>query len=135
VISGCRVILSVDTGYLRSEFLALGVKFEERNDLFDEALEVMRRIWAEDEVVYEGRHFTLGQTQRPRLPRPWPTIWIGGNGKVARQRAARRGHGWTPLLVGAEVAKTTRTAPLRHLMTSPEQSSTFTSSPQLQDEM
>jgi probable F420-dependent oxidoreductase len=114
VMSGGRVILSVGTGYLRSEFLALGVEFEERNVLFDEALEVMGRSWAEDGLVYEGRHFTaLGQTQRPRPPAPGPTIWIGGNGKVAQQRAARHGHGWTPLLIGAEVAKTTRTAPLR----------------------
>ena len=35
VISGGRVIMSVGTGYLRSEFLALGVEFEERNALFD----------------------------------------------------------------------------------------------------
>ncbi len=114
LMSGGRVILSVGTGYLRSEFLALGVEFEERNALFDEALEVMRRSWSEDDVAYEGLHFTaLGQTQRPRPADPGPTIWIGGNGKVARQRAARHGQGWTPLLIAPEMAKTTRTAPLR----------------------
>jgi len=114
VLSGGRLILSVGTGYLRSEFLALGVAFEERNALFDEALEVIRRSWCEDDVTYEGLHFqALGQTQRPRPPEPGPTIWIGGNGKVARQRAARHGQGWTPLLIAPEMAKTTRTAPLR----------------------
>jgi probable F420-dependent oxidoreductase len=114
LISGGRLILSVGSGYLRSEFLALGVEFEERNALFDEALEVLRRSWSADDVVYEGLHFTaLGQTQRPRPPEPGPTIWIGGNGKVARQRAARHGSGWTPLLLAPEMAKTTRTAPLR----------------------
>jgi probable F420-dependent oxidoreductase len=113
VLSGGRLILSVGAGYLRSEFLALGVEFEERNALFDEALEVMSRSWSEDDVVYEGLHFTaLGQTQRPRPPVPGPTIWIGGNGKVARQRAARHGSGWTPLLIAPDMAKTTRTAPL-----------------------
>jgi len=114
VMSGGRLILSVGTGYLRSEFLALGVEFEERNALFDEALEVMRRSWTEDDVVYEGIHFkALGQTQRPRPTDPGPTIWIGGNGKVARRRAARHGQGWTPLLIDPDMAKTTRTAPLR----------------------
>ena len=114
VLSGGRVILSVGTGYLRSEFLALGVEFEERNALFDEALEVLRRAWSEDDVVYEGLHFeALGQTQRPRPHEPGPTIWIGGNGKAARQRAARHGNGWTPLLIAPEMAKTTRTAPLQ----------------------
>jgi len=79
VASAGRVILSVGTGYLRSEFLALGVDFEERNALFDEALEVMGRCWSQDEVVYDGLRFkALGQTQRPRPPGPGPTIWIGG---------------------------------------------------------
>ena len=114
VMSDGRVIMSVGAGYLRSEFLALGVEFEERNALFDEALEVIGRSWSEDDVAYEGLHFTaLGQTQRPRPLGPGPTIWIGGNGKVARQRAARHGQGWTPLLIAPEMAKTTRTAPLR----------------------
>ncbi len=114
VMSSGRLILSVGTGYLRSEFLALGVGFEERNALFDEALEVIGRSWSQDHVVYEGLHFkALGQTQRPRPRGPGPRIWIGGNGKVARQRAARHGHGWTPLLLAPEMAKTTRTAPLR----------------------
>jgi probable F420-dependent oxidoreductase len=116
VMSGGRVIMSVGAGYLRSEFLALGVEFEERNALFDEALEVIGRSWSEDNVVYEGLHFkALGQTQRPRPPGGGPIIWIGGNGKVARQRAARHGQGWTPLLIGPEMAKTTRTAPMRTL--------------------
>jgi probable F420-dependent oxidoreductase len=115
VMSGGRVVMSVGTGYLRSEFLALGVDFEERNALFDEALEVIGRCWSQgDDVIYEGLHFkALGQTQRPRPPGTGPKIWIGGNGKVARQRAARRGHGWTPLLIAPEMAKTTRTAPLQ----------------------
>src|SRR4051794_35272743 len=39
VLSGGRVVLAAACGYLRSEFLALGVEFEERNDLFDEAVE------------------------------------------------------------------------------------------------
>ena len=74
VLSGGRLILSVGTGYLRSEFLALGVEFEERNALFDEALEVIRRSWSEDDVVYEGLHFKAlarpsGPGRRNRDPR------------------------------------------------------------------
>jgi alkanesulfonate monooxygenase SsuD/methylene tetrahydromethanopterin reductase-like flavin-dependent oxidoreductase (luciferase family) len=42
VLSGGRLTLGVAAGYLRSEFNALGVDFNERNELFDEALEVMR---------------------------------------------------------------------------------------------
>ena len=39
VLSGGRFILGTAAGYLRSEYSALGVEFEERNDLFDEALD------------------------------------------------------------------------------------------------
>jgi probable F420-dependent oxidoreductase len=114
VMSGGRLTLGLATGYLRSEFAALGVDFEERNTLFDEALDVMLRIWSEDSVAYEGVHFTaLGQTARPR-PRqhPHPPLWIGGNSRVARQRVAARGQGWAPLLIDQARAATTRTPPL-----------------------
>ena len=96
LISGGRLVMSVGSGYLRSEFLALGVEFEERNALFDEALEVMRRSWSEDDVAYEGLHFkALGQTQRPRPAELGPAIgseatgrWPG-NGPLGMDRAGR----------------------------------------------
>src|SRR5260221_14080043 len=81
VLSGGRVILGVASGYLKPEFAALGVDFGERNELTDEAIDVMRRVWTEDEVVAEGRHFrTRGTSMRPHPPQqPYPPIWIGGN--------------------------------------------------------
>ena len=50
--------LSVATGYLRSEYLALGVDFERRNELFDEALEAMRGVWSTDQYSFEGSGYT-----------------------------------------------------------------------------
>ena len=46
MISGGRFILGVGTGYLKTEFFALGVDFDERNALFDEALDVMPLHWS-----------------------------------------------------------------------------------------
>src|SRR6058998_967926 len=57
VLSGGRLTLGVAAGYLRSEFNALGVDYDERNDLFDEALDVLRLALADDSVAYVGRHF------------------------------------------------------------------------------
>ena len=57
VLSGGRVILGVAPGYLKPEFAALGVNFDERNELTDEAIDVMRRVWTEDEIETVGRHF------------------------------------------------------------------------------
>ena len=66
VLSAGRVILGVAPGYLKPEFAALGVDFDERNELTDEAIDVMRRIWTDGEIEFVGRNFrTRGTTMRP----------------------------------------------------------------------
>lgn len=112
VLSGGRLVLGVGSGYLRSEFAALGVEFAERGALFTEAVEVMRGIWAGGNYAYAGRHFTAhGQTAAPP-PRqePHPPFWLGGNSAVVRRRVARFGQGWSPLINDADAAAVTRTA-------------------------
>ncbi len=47
-----RFILGVGTGYLKAEYFALGVDFEERNELFDEALDVMPMHWSGEPFDY-----------------------------------------------------------------------------------
>src|ERR1700675_2607244 len=56
VLSGGRVILGVAPGYLKPEFGALGVEFDERNELTDEAIDVMRRVGPEGEIEATGPH-------------------------------------------------------------------------------
>lgn len=112
LLSNDRFTLSVGTGYLRGEYKALGVDADERNDLFDEAIEVCRGIWSTDDFAFEGRHFTAyGQTANPKPTWPIP-IWIGGNSAKARQRVADAGDAWNPFRAPAVVAKTSRTRPL-----------------------
>ncbi len=112
LISDGRFTLGVGVGYLKREFAALGVDFDERGDLFDEALEVIRGIWTTDDFSYEGRHFTAsGITAHPRpVSRPHPPIWIGGNTAAARRRVTTNGDGWCPFPAPAMLAKTARTA-------------------------
>jgi probable F420-dependent oxidoreductase len=114
VLSNGRATFVLGTGYLRSEFSALGIDFEERNALFDEAVEVIRAMWATDELRYEGRHFTArGVTLSPGpVQQPHPPLWLGGNSKVVLDRVASWGTGWAPLLGGAALAQTTRTQPI-----------------------
>ena len=114
VLSGGRFILAVGVGYLKREFAALGVDFDDRAILFDEALDVIRAIWTSDEVVYQGRTFTAdGITAHPRpVSSPHPPIWIGGNTAAARRRVARHGDGWCPFKAPAALAQTARTAAL-----------------------
>lgn len=115
VLSNGRLIIGCGTGYLRSEFAALGVDFDERNALTDEALEAIKGIWTTDNFSYEGRHFVApGQTATPKpVQSPHPPFWFGGNATASLRRIAREGQGWAPLLMpNAEFAKTTRTRPL-----------------------
>jgi len=111
VLSGGRFTLAVGAGYLKSEFAALGVDHAERNELFDEALEVLHAIWTSDDVHVEGRHFSArGITAHPRpVTAPHPPIWIGGNSGRARQRVADHGDGWCPFPAPAVLARTART--------------------------
>jgi probable F420-dependent oxidoreductase len=117
VLSGGRFTLATAAGYLRSEYKALGVDFDERNELFDEALEVMKGVWSTDDFVYRGRHFdATGQTANPKpVQQPHPPIWIGGNSKIARRRVAKHAQGWTPFPAPAVLARTTKTPRLETL--------------------
>jgi probable F420-dependent oxidoreductase len=119
LISGGRFTLAVGVGYLKREFAALGVDFDERAALFEEALEVIRAIWTGDDISYEGKDFTAkGITAHP-LPvsKPHPPIWIGGNTAAARQRVTKYGDGWCPFPAPAVLAQTARTAALDSLAT------------------
>jgi len=114
LLSGGRFTLAVGAGYLKREFAALGVDYDERNDLFDEALEVIRTIWTADDISLEGKHFTArGITAHPRpVSRPHPPIWIGGNTGTARRRVATQGDGWCPFPAPAGLASTAGTTAL-----------------------
>jgi probable F420-dependent oxidoreductase len=114
LLSGGRFTLAVGAGYLKAEFAALGVAHDERNELFDESLEVLKAIWTGDDVSFEGRHFSArGITGHPRpVSRPHPPIWIGGNSGRARQRVAEHGDGWCPFPAPAMMARTARTGAL-----------------------
>ncbi|MGW4370056.1 LLM class F420-dependent oxidoreductase [Nocardia takedensis] len=113
-LSEGRFTLAVGTGYLKREFAALGVDFEERKDLVDEGLEVVRAIWTGDDVTYEGKHFSArGITAHPRpFSAPHPPIWIGGNTGAARRRVVAHGDGWCPFAAPAALAATAGTASL-----------------------
>ncbi len=106
VLSGGRVILGVATGYQETEFAALGVSFEERNDLVDEGIAAMKAAWRGEPFVFEGLHFRApGNVALPRPEQsPHPPIWIGGNSKRAIRRAIELADGWAPMPNRAESA-------------------------------
>jgi probable F420-dependent oxidoreductase len=110
VLSGGRVELGLGAGYQKSEFHTLGVDFEERNRLFDEALEVLPLAWSGEPVEYQGLHFGARDAAcHPRpAQRPHPPLWLGGNSKLTRRRVVDHGTGWMPMPNSAATAATLR---------------------------
>ena len=112
-VSEGRFIMGAGAGYLKSEFFALGVDFDERNDLFEEALQVMQLHWSGEAFSFEGRHFSARNIHALPAPRGHRVpIWMGGNSDAALRRAARYADGWMPMGAPASVAKTARTPPV-----------------------
>jgi probable F420-dependent oxidoreductase len=111
ILSGGRLTVVAGTGYLKSEFAALGVDFAERNQLFDEAAEAIAQAWSGEPMSFVGRHFqALDQQLQPTPVQSRAPLWIGGNSALARDRVVRYGQGWSPLLTTTLPASTVRTA-------------------------
>jgi alkanesulfonate monooxygenase SsuD/methylene tetrahydromethanopterin reductase-like flavin-dependent oxidoreductase (luciferase family) len=96
VVTGGRAILGAAVGYADKEFVALGVEKADRGPRFDEAIELIKRIWTGETIDHEGRFFRIDGMQTSVLPlqTPRPPIWIGGNSNAAVRRAARTGDTW-----------------------------------------
>jgi len=111
-VAGGRLIVGVAAGYLRAEFAAVGVPFEERNDRLDEALGLLGRLWDGEEVVGDGLGWSARGVQQ--LPTPTgpgsPVVWIGGNSTAAMRRAAHLGDGWSPFPTAPGLSRTAKTA-------------------------
>jgi probable F420-dependent oxidoreductase len=116
-LSAGRVLLGVGTGYLRSEFRPLGADFDRRRERFDEAVDVLREVFAGGEVNRAGDGFEAwGTRPQPQPVQPGgPPFWVHGNSSWGRERAARWAQGWLAVLTSGVQARTMRTAPLSGL--------------------
>ena len=96
VLSGGRVIFGVGVGWLAEEFDIAGRSFADRGSVTDEAVEVLSRLWRDEEPTFDGRHFSLPRSRFEPKPvqQPRPPIVFGGESPAALQRAARSGDGW-----------------------------------------
>jgi probable F420-dependent oxidoreductase len=92
------------------EWTALHVDTHTRGKKTDEGLEIVRRLWTEDSVDFEGAHYRLtGASIWPKPVQPDLPMWIGGSSEAAIRRTARFGTGWqggpeTPSEAGPVIA-------------------------------
>lgn len=86
VISGGRLDVGIGAGWSKGEFEAYGYRYPsdgERLDMLEEAVQVLKAMWTEDEAGFTGRHYQVdGAINRPRpIQRPHPPLWISGGGE------------------------------------------------------
>ena len=80
---------------LGPEWTTLNLDTKTRGRRTDEGLEVIRRLWSEDKVDFEGVHYHLsGASIAPKPVQPDLPMWIGGSSEAAIRRTARIGTGW-----------------------------------------
>lgn len=97
LLSGGRLLPAMGLGPAVSmDFAATGIRKEERGRRTDEAIRLMRRLWTEDDVTFEGEFYSVSNlTLTPKPHRPeGPPMWIGGRTDAALRRVARVGDGW-----------------------------------------
>jgi alkanesulfonate monooxygenase SsuD/methylene tetrahydromethanopterin reductase-like flavin-dependent oxidoreductase (luciferase family) len=96
VICEGRFIFGVGLGYRDEEYEAFGVRPRERVARFTECLQVIKQLWAEEEVTHQGRFFHLAKAHMVLKPvqKPHPHIWFAANNDGAVARSAHMADAW-----------------------------------------
>lgn len=101
VLSGGRFTMGVGLGYRQQEYDVFGVDRDDAVGRFAEGIEIIKRLWTEEYVTYDGDHFQLDQVAiRPQpVQSPRPPIWTG----ASNESSVRRGARMTDAFLGAHV--------------------------------
>jgi probable F420-dependent oxidoreductase len=97
VLTQGKFRMGIGIGWNSVEYEGLGVNFHNRGRRFEEQIEVLRRLWTEPVVTYEGRYHKVTAAGLNPLPvqRPIP-LWIGASAEPAIKRAAELADGFFP---------------------------------------
>ncbi|MCG8589543.1 MAG: LLM class F420-dependent oxidoreductase [Proteobacteria bacterium] len=97
-LSGGRVILGVGIGWLKEEFDALDVPFDQRVARTEEGIEALRSLWGAEPSAFSSSQYQWGEVESNPKPvqQPGVPIVVGGHVKAAARRAARLGDGFFP---------------------------------------
>jgi probable F420-dependent oxidoreductase len=97
LLSQGRFRLGVGIGWNRVEYDALGQDFRTRGRRLDEQIGLLRRLWTEESVTFDGTFDHIKGAGLAPLPvqRPIP-VWLGAQSPVAYRRVGRVADGWFP---------------------------------------
>jgi probable F420-dependent oxidoreductase len=97
VLTGGKIRLGVGVGWNPVEFEGLGMDFHKRGRMVEEQIEVMRLLWSQEIISYQGKYHTITEAGLNPLPvRRSIPVWLGGRVETTLQRVARIGDGWFP---------------------------------------
>ena len=106
ILSGGRMRLGIGVGWNHVEYEALDCEWRTRGIKQAEQIEVLRKLWTEDLVSYEGRFHNFSEVTIVPAPRQRPIpIWLGGFADAVIKRAAKLGDGWMPIMAPDDAAE------------------------------
>ncbi len=97
LLTGGRFRLGIGLGWNAVEYEALGQDFATRGRRAEEQVELLRRLWTEPSVTFQGRYDRVTGAGLAPLPvqRPIP-VWFGAQSERAYRRVGRLADGWFP---------------------------------------
>lgn len=111
-LSEGRLTLGLGVGYLRSEFDALGVDFERREEAMLEGVDALKAAMTGEPLSLESTAWRVDGNSLVPMPSqlPHPPLWRGGNSRAAIAHAAAAFDGWSPVEMAPDRAKRAGTA-------------------------
>lgn len=96
VLCGGRFLFGIGLGYRDAEFAAFGIEKGSRRQRAAEAVQLIRQLWAEDDVTFTGKVFQVkGATIRPKpIQQPGPPILVGADTLATISRVPELGDQW-----------------------------------------
>ena len=100
VLSKGRLTVGLGVGWMEEEIALLsGPDFKKRGAAANEYIEAFKILWTDDTPIYNGNHVSFSNMKFFPKPTqaPHPPLWVGGEARLARERAGRLGDGWYPV--------------------------------------
>ncbi len=96
ILCGGKFILGVSLGYREKEFQAFNLSKKHRVGRFVEGVEIIRKLWTQNHVSFNGKHFQFEDVSiNPKpLQKPSPEIWVGADTEPGAYRAGEIGEAW-----------------------------------------
>ena len=99
VLSGGRLRLGIGLGWNDVEYEALNEDFHNRGRRVEEQVEVLRRLWTQPSVDFDGKWHRIDRAGLNPMPVQQPIpIFMGGASEAVLERAARISNGWFPMV-------------------------------------